>query len=334
MTSQDNNVDVPRTQAGNACDVSIVIVNYKTREHLRRCLQAISSENLLRLETIIFDNGSGDGSVEMVRQDFPWAHLIESKTNIGFAKANNLAFRQAKCDFVLLLNPDVEVKDGAINLMHQYMKDNPDVAVAGCKVLYPDGRIQMSCGYAPTIASAFFGGEFINRLFKKIFPRRDFIGACGITKDQLNCFHEVETLLGACVILRKDILEKTGGFDENMFVYFEECELFHRIRQMGGRIMYIPNASVYHHAGASISLNSIDKAVSYYQKSQEYYLRKVYGLKHIKLFRILVATSALIKAGFLTIIYPFTPRHHCASMWKKILWHFYVFRYYTGRAES
>ena len=308
--------------------VSIVIVNYKTRDHLQACLESILKEQAVKYEIIVVDNNSDDGSVEMVREHFRSVLLISNDKNVGFAAANNIAIERARGKYVLLLNPDTTITATTLETLVAFMEDNPDVSTAGCKVMYPDGRIQMSCGRLPTIFSAFFGGETINRVFRKIFTNSSFIGACGIIGQDGERRHEVETLLGACVFLRKDVLDKIGLFDENMFMYFEECDLFHRIRRAGGKIMYIPDTMIYHHAGASTTNESVGRSVHNYQRSLEYYLKKVFSLKRLGLFRVSLVLCALAKSASISLALLVSGAQRRERLKRKRLWHWHTCLYY------
>jgi GT2 family glycosyltransferase len=315
----------------DAVDITIIIINYRTREYLRQCLRSTAGEQGIRTETIVVDNDSRDGSVEMAKSEFPGVSVIANAANLGFARANNQALSMARGDFVLLLNPDVEVRPGAMRKMLEFMRGSGDIGAAGCRVYYPDGRVQMSCGRAPTIASALFGGQSINRVFRRLVPGRDFIGSCGVLADELGKCRDVETLLGACVILRRSVLEQVGPFDEHMFMYFEECELFDRIRKSNNRVVYFPDASVSHHAGASVERDNIAAAVGHYLRSQEYYLGKVHGLRHARSLRIAIAGSALVKAACLALTYPVTPHSQRRGHKKKMMWHWHMFCCSAGR---
>jgi len=318
----------PRYKGSPCSDVgimlSIVIVNYMSRDYLRSCLDSIFSGDMEGVEIIVVDNGSKDRSVEMVRENFPSVNVIEQETNVGFARANNIAIKMAKGRYILILNPDTELKTDTLKRLVDFMENEPTVSAAGCKVLYPDGRNQLSCGYLPTVASAIWGGQAINRIFRKFFPGRNFFGACALDPEALDSSHEVETLLGACVILRKNILETIGLFDEGMFVYFEECDLFYRIRNAGGKIMYTPDATIYHHAGGSSSM-ALQKSVTYYLTSQEYYLKKNLSLRRVFPFRASVMVSAFVKSALLATTYPLSSGKDQRHMKYKILWHWYTF---------
>ena len=310
-------------------DLSIIIVNYKSKAYLRSCLMSILKERDVEYEIIVVDNASGDGSTQMVESNFPNVCLIKNMENLGFAKANNIALKHASGKYILLLNPDTELTGNTLKTCVSFMEKEKNVAAAGCKVIYPDGRIQISCGKLPGIQSAFWGGESANKIFRKLFPDKTFVGACGISLDTIDKKQEVENLLGAFVIIRKDVFSRLGYFDENMFVYFEESDLFHRIKKSGEKVMYIPETTVIHHAGGSTK--SVQKAVEYYHKSQEYYLQKNYGLKNILLFRLLILASAFIKMMMLFLICRRKEDFEDASQQKKIMWHWNTFLYYAKK---
>ena len=292
VSTQDHKRDLPQGSTGQQdAMVSIIIVNYNTREYLRACLASIFKGEKCKYQVIVVDNGSADDSANMVARDFPAVHLMGNEVNAGFAKANNMAWREARGKYTLLLNSDTEVSDSTIETLIRYMEANQAVSAAGCKVLYPDGRIQLSCGYFPTLSSALWGGQAVNLLFKKFFPRSSVFGACGLGPRDLEQRREVDILLGACVILRNDVVKKIGLFDEKMFMYFEECDLFQRIKAMGGKVMYLPDTTIIHHAGGSVK--NLAEAVGNYQASQEYYFRKHVSLKKLIWFRILIITQFL-----------------------------------------
>lgn len=321
-----NSSDLTKTDTETV--LSIIIVNYMTRDYLQACLASIMRECDIAYEVLVVDNGSTDGSTEMVETNFPSVRIIRNNVNIGFAKANNIGIEHSAGKYILLLNPDTELTGSTLKIMVYFMEEFPDVSAAGCKIIYPDGRLQFSCGYIPTIESALWGGQTFQKIFRKILPESNLPGACGIDPETLGTKCEVETLLGACVIIRKEVFDKIGMFDENMFLYFEECDLFFRIKKTGGKIIYMPDTAVIHHAGGSSS-KSLENSVNHYQKSQEYFFRKNFALRKIKLFRILVMISSIIKSATLSLIYVFSRKNKSAELKRKIAWHWYSFLYYV-----
>jgi GT2 family glycosyltransferase len=302
---------------------SILIVSYMSAKHLGPCLDSILRQTGSPFEVVLVDNASTDGSADIVERDYPMARLIRSGENLGFAKGNNVGLPYCQGKYILLLNPDTVMTDGSLHALVDCMEKSPDVSAAGCRILYPDGSPQLSCGAFPTMASAVWGGQAVNRLLKKIFPEADFFGACGVVPERLDERLEVDTLLGACVILRRDVIEKTGLFDESMFLYFEECDLFYRIKKAGGKVIYTPDAVVYHYAGGSVICTR--EAVGYYLDSQERYLIKNFGLKRVQVFRVLVMLSSLIKSALISLAYPFARKADAERQAKKIAWHWSAF---------
>lgn len=310
--------------------LSVIIVSYQSKDLLSACLKSIEKEMSSDYEVIVSDNGSDDGTIEMVQKEFTFVNLICNRANLGFAKANNIALDQAGGKYILLLNPDTELTGSTLARLIGFMEENPSVSAAGCKVLYPDGTFQYSCGYLPTPATAVLGGVTINRLYRRIFPESDFLGASGLGPQALESdTHEVETLLGACVIVRRSVLEKIGLFDENMFMYFEECDLFLRIRNNGGKIMYMTDTSIIHHAGGTTQ--STGKSVSFYQESLEYYLVKNFSLNGVNVFRLMILVSALIKCITLSLFFVAGLRRSRERLKSKIAWHWHTFRFILGR---
>jgi GT2 family glycosyltransferase len=311
------------SSAGESTLLSIIIVSYMSAHHVRPCLDSILSQRNVRYEIIVVDNASTDGSADIVEQYFPSVFLIRSEKNLGFAEGNNLALQHCRGNYVLLLNPDTVLTESCLEKLVAFMENSPDVGAAGCKILYPDGKIQISCGYFPTVASALWGGEAITMLFRKFNLKHNFFGSCGITPEHLDKSRDVDTLLGACAILRRNVIDEVGFFDANMFLYFEECDLFYRIKRSGARIAYTPDATVYHHAGGSVVHTAT--AVRHYLKSQEYYLGKNFGLKRISAFRTGLMVSSLLKVIFLFAVSPFMKERSKVGMRKKIAWHWNTF---------
>lgn len=308
--------------------LSIIIVSYNAQNLLKKCIASIYLEKQISFQVIVVDNNSQDGSAEMVKEHFPEAILIKNSKNEGFARANNIGIPHATGEYILLLNPDTELLPNTLRDIIHYMDKRPDVSATGCKILYPDGSTQVSCGYFPTPFSHIFGGQTINILYRKFFPGKKFIGACGIVPDELDKEQEVETLLGAFILFRHEIINQIGGlFDENMFVYFEECDFFQRIRNAGGKITFTPEPTIIHHAGACTV--SVARSVSYYITSLEYYLKKHYRVKHLAIFRIAAACSALLKCGTLLLTIPFSRSKSLTKLQKRILWQWHTLLFYV-----
>lgn len=227
-------------------EISICTANLNTKQLLRQYLQSLY-ENMPKLdfEVIIVDNGSNDGSVEMLRAEFPQVKLIANPSNVGFAKANNQALWSASGHYLTCLNSDIIVLPGALAAMHQFMEDHPDVGAVACKLLNADGSLQYSCGHAPTFLGLAFNSFGLNRLF----PRSKFFARFLMTYWDHDEERQVDQPAGACLMIRRQALEEVGFFDERFFVYFEDVDWCYRAKQAGWPIYFIPYAQMIHLGG-------------------------------------------------------------------------------------
>jgi hypothetical protein len=210
----------------NSCDISIIIVNYNTREYLARCLESIAGISGSCAEIIVVDNASKDLSAEMVKERFPDAVLIANVENLGFAKANNQAISLSKGRYLYFLNPDAEVRKGAVEAMISHMETHPDVGLAGTRIVNPDGSAQ------PSVENRYPGQKY---------AKKEMAGLRG----------DIAWVLGASMIARRRPVVDAGGFNEDFFLYGEEQDLCLRLRRAGWVIGYIPDAVVLHWGGKS-----------------------------------------------------------------------------------
>src|SRR3990167_2013303 len=230
-------------------DLSIVIVNWNARDYLRKCLESIyGNSEALALEIFVVDNGSSDGSAEMLREKFPNVMLIENKGNPGFGAANNQALKVCASDLVLMLNPDTEVSAGALASMANFLRQNAKAGAVGAKLLNADKTIQLTCARNfPTILSEFF---WLTTLVRR-FPGNRIIGGYLMSYWDHNDKREVDCLSGACIMARLEVLRKLGYFDEDYFIYGEDVDLCYRIKKAGWQIWYLPEAEITHYGGGS-----------------------------------------------------------------------------------
>jgi len=235
----------------NFCDVSVIIVNWNAKEYLFKCLKSIfkTTKNII-LQIIVVDNNSSDGSVEMLKKEFPNVEIISNSKNVGFATANNRGIKQSRGKFLLFVNPDIEFYPNSLNLMLNHLKSLPPyVGAVGPQIIYKDGDIYPSCWKFPSLIAEFWGRVKL----KKIFPRSK------ISLQRKRVFYEqpryVEVVSGACVLIKKSILKKVGYWDEDYFLYYEDDDLFYRFKKNNFKVVYYPPAKVYHYGGRSTSQN-------------------------------------------------------------------------------
>ncbi len=231
-------------------DLSVVIVSYNVRAHLLACLETVCAglkAGGLRGEVIVVDNASGDGTVEAVRAAFPHVEMIANHQNRGFAAANNQGIRQARGRVVVLLNPDTRVTRDALGRLVRFLDENPAVGVVGPRLVYPDGRTQPSRRRFPTLLTGFLESTVVQDYWRdNRVLRRYYVADRSDDETQ-----EVDWLVGACLAVRREAIETAGLLDERFFLYSEEVEWCWRIRRAGWRVVYLPEATVYHHESAS-----------------------------------------------------------------------------------
>lgn len=233
-------------------DLSVSVVSYRTPTLLKQCLEAISAERAgLAIEVTVVDNASGDGSAEMVNEQFPWVRLIGNDRNLGFAAAHNQALRSASGRYWLVLNSDAAPSPGALRSLLDFLDVQPGVAVAGPRLRYPDGTVQPSRRRFPTLATLFLESTQLQRLSQSNQVLRRYYVA-DRSDDELQ---DVDWLVGACLCVRAAAAREVGLFDERFFMYSEELDWCRRFRAAGWRVVYVPAAEVIHFEGGSSRLD-------------------------------------------------------------------------------
>jgi GT2 family glycosyltransferase len=249
---------VPLTGAGNSrgsepgnssFEVSAIVVSWNVRELLRRCLATVvAAADGRSLELVVVDNASTDGSVELVREEFPDATLIASGFNLGFAKANNVGLARARGRYVFFLNPDTVVLDRALAKMLELLGHDTGVGIVGPRLVDPDGTIQQACARTmPTLTLTLFHALYLHRLptVGRIIEKR-LISPYDLERTQ-----EVDAISGAAMVARRSVIERLGGFDEVFLHTSEDVDLCLRARELGLRIVYVADAHVLHLGGRS-----------------------------------------------------------------------------------
>jgi GT2 family glycosyltransferase/lipopolysaccharide/colanic/teichoic acid biosynthesis glycosyltransferase len=244
-------------------DVSVIIVNYNVREFLRQSLLSLRKALVeLSAEIFVVDNASTDGSGDMVRQEFPEVQLIANRENLGFAAANNQALRQARGRLVVLLNPDTVVQEDTFVAIRDFMGTHPGTGMVGCKVLNPDGTLQLACRRSfPTPWIAFTRLSGLSRLF----PRSRWFGRYNLTYLPEDETAEVEAISGSFMAVRREALAQVGMLDEAFFLYGEDLDWCFRMRQSGWKIYYFPGTQIVHFKGESAKQSGLDNLRLFYQ---------------------------------------------------------------------
>lgn len=229
-------------------DVSVIVVNWNTRDMLRACLaSAFAETRAATMEMIVVDNASADGSVEMVAREFPQAILIANSDNRGFAAANNQGLAIARGRYVLLLNSDTVVLDRAIEKTIAFADQHPDTAVTGCRVLNGDMTLQESCFMFPSLLNGFLAATYLY----KVFPRSRFFGREFMTWWRRDDTREVDAVTGCYMLVNRKAIDEVGPLDDRFFLYYEETDWCYRFKARGWKNRFMPYAQIIHYGGGS-----------------------------------------------------------------------------------
>lgn len=268
--------------------LAVVILNYNRADLLADCLESIyAAPTRCRLDLWVVDNASSDGSADMVRKRFPQAHLIASPTNGGYAYGNNLALREIVArldpsasaqhppapDYILLLNNDTIVPAGALDGLVDYLDNHPEAGVVGPRLLLPDGSLDLACRRSfPTPEVAFYRMVGLARLF----PRSPRFARYNMTYLDPQVEAEVDSVVGACMLLRTSVVREVGLLDETFFMYGEDLDWAYRIKQLGWRIVYYPRVVVHHYKRAASARRAIPSIRAFYDAMRIFH-RKHYA---------------------------------------------------------
>ena len=274
--------------------LSVVIVNYNVCYFLEQCLKSVEEAiKNLDAEVFVVDNNSVDGSVEMVREKFPDVHLIESGANLGFSKGNNLAIRQAKGEYILLLNPDTFVEQDTLKKSCDFMDDHKDAGGLGIYMVDGGGDfLPESKRGLPTPKVAFYKIFGLSRFF----PKSEKFGKYHLGYLDKDETHEIDVLSGAYMMMRKETLDKVGLLDEDYFMYGEDIDLSYRITQGGYKNYYYPEAKIIHYKGESTKRTSVNYVFVFYN-AMIIFAKKHFSSKNAKLFSFLIYIAIYLKAG-------------------------------------
>jgi GT2 family glycosyltransferase len=274
-------------------DLSIIIVNYNVKEFLQNLLHSINkaAQNISH-EVIIVDNGSDDGSVELIQQNFPEVKLIINKENLGFGRANNIAMKQAEGEYFLLLNPDTLLSEDTLQEMMSFLKNHAEAGIAGCKILNPDGTLQLACRRS-------FPGPWTSFCkvmgLSNLFPRSKIFAKYNLTYLDENQTYEVDAISGSFMMMKREAYEKTGGFDEDFFMYGEDLDLCYRIQKEGYKVFYVHSAQIIHYKGESTKRSNIDDTKLFYD-AMHLFVKKHFSTSFI--VEIILQTAIIFRKFF------------------------------------
>jgi GT2 family glycosyltransferase len=256
-------------------DVSIVIVNWNTRSLLLECLQSVSeATDGLSCKITVVDNGSSDGSSAAVKSQFPRAKLIENKRNLGFATANNQALRLSQASYALLLNSDARISRGALRELIEFMKTTPDAGIAAGQYVNELGKRENSIDNFPTLATELLNKSVLRILLPGKFPSK---------RQVFQEPREVESVIGACMIVRMQAVRDVGLLDEDYFFFLEETDWCYRMRKGGWKVYHLPHVSVVHLKGKSKRIDPARAWVEYYRSSYLFFKKNRGSLTYVLL---------------------------------------------------
>lgn len=285
-------------------DVSFAIVNHNRRAILEECLKAIfENAGSIRFEILVVDNASSDGSVEMVREQFPSVEVIVNEQNRGRAAATNQAIRESKGRYVFVLDNDAVVLPDTLQEMVRFMDEHPRVGVLGCRLLKPDGGLEPSCRALPTLRTLLFRALHLDRLL----PGNRVTGAAVMSYWGHDSVCEVEVVAGACMLVRREVVEQVGLMDEQFVFYAEEADWCYRIKQGGWEIYFTPNAEIIHYGGlCSGGRTSVQMHLELYRSSLKYFKKHNGWFGHMaaRLLSTIRVTLRLLYWSFIWLLQP------------------------------
>ena len=283
----------------NQADVSVILVNWNGSALLERALSALfTTTHKVTMQVIVVDNASSDDSVAMVRQQFPQTTLLVNSENVGFARANNQALELVEGRYILLLNTDAFVHEGTVDGMVAFMDAHPDAGSVGCRLYYEDGTLQRSCFAFPTLVTELWSALFLDRLFS----RSRYFGKYQMTYWDMNDTRAVDSLMGACLMVRSDVVRRIGLFDEQFFMYSEEIDLCYRIQKEGLKNYYLPHFSAIHLWGGSSRRIRRESFLRLYQSRVKFF-RKHYGEEVVKRYKTVLHFSAFMRISLGMILF-------------------------------
>lgn len=276
--------------------LSILIVNWNSKDYLRRCLTSVRSTCAdVDFETIVVDAGSFDGCNQMLAEEFPEVTFIQSPDNLGFGRANNLGFKHVTGKALLLLNPDCELEPGAVKVLLNELTRLPDAGILGPRLLNTDGSLQTSCVQAlPTPFNQALGCDLARRALPnlRLWGTGTAFRSCEPVA--------VEAVSGACMVLFTETYRRVGGFTPAYFMYGEDMDLCAKVGKLGLRIYHVPGAHVIHHGGGSSGKQGTVRSTVLLRESVGLFILRHQGARAAALYRLLMVCSSFVRLAALS----------------------------------
>ena len=283
-------------------ELSIICVNWNSVDYLRECIASVYEHTRdISFEIIVVDNASSQDGVDTLKEQFPEVTIIKSATNLGFAGANNVGFRQSTGAYVLLLNPDTELISPAINVMLARTKSLPDAGIVGCRLLNTDLSVQLTAIQKfPTILNQVLDLEYLQLRW----PHCPLWEIAPLFSTDVKLI-QVEVISGACMLLRREVFEQVGMFSEEYFMYAEDIDLNYKVKSAGFTNYYVGEAAMIHHGGKSSSRQD----VSYWATTMKYramrrLFQKTRGRLYGSMYRVAMGCAAVGRLTVLALAYP------------------------------
>ena len=298
-------------------DISIIIVNWNTRDLLKSCLESVlETIHDISYEIIVVDNASQDGSVAMLQEKYPEIRLIQNEQNRGFGAANNQAMRIMTGRYALLLNSDAVLTENAVRELFTFMEAHSDAAMACGQLLSADGSKQNSVASFPNLLTLLMNISLLEYLFPKRYPSKRYNHDKPI---------EVDSCIGACLLVRKKAIDDVGMLDERYFFFFEETDWAYQMRNAGWKVFHVPTAFIYHFQGQSIG-RDIQSRIEFYRSRYQFF-RKWKSRPYFIVVRIVIFVRLCVNWLLTSVANIFSLgmhrelRHKFLVYSRLILWH-------------